>query len=93
MQEELAELMAGMQAAKLVSEVHTKWRAKAVEFIANQELYKKPHLIEQVLTICEESANVEISNLADNMQKLQALMELEQVKEQSKNKTEEVGVH
>lgn len=84
MQEELAELMAGMQTARLVNEVHVKWRTKAIEFIVNQNLHQKPHLIDQVLIVCDEAAKTEMDNIADNMQKLQAILELEQVKEKQK---------
>lgn len=90
MQEKLIEFLSEMQTAHLVGAVHEKWRNKAVEFIVGNELYKKPHLIEPIIAICEENAQAEISNITDNIKNLHALLEADAKQQEEKT---EAGVH
>lgn len=78
MKEELRGLLAGLETAKLMAEIHDKWQQKAAEFIVNNERYKDVDLVTQALAIAQEAAQAELQAYTDYCEKMTALVELKE---------------
>lgn len=82
------------QVIELNQSITLEWRAKAANYIAENDLFDKPHLMRQIKQIYDEAAIAEFNIYMNTVQKLDAILELELLKEQANTaENKDSGVH